>query len=85
MLKISRDNIMIKCYVDNKSLVEACYSTKAVEDKHLRINIAVLRDMISNKDISSVTWVQSAQQLAIVLTKRGASADTMVAAVVGDL
>ena len=33
---------LVKCYVD-KSLVENLYSTKLVEDKQLRINIAVIR------------------------------------------
>ena len=34
--------LKIKCFVDNKSLVDALYSCKNVEDRRLRINIAVL-------------------------------------------
>ena len=72
---------VIKCYVDNRSLVEAVHSTKAVEDKHLRIDIAALKDLLVTREVASVSWVQSARQLANVLTKRGASAETLVSAV----
>ena len=74
---------LVKCYVDNKSLVENLYSTKLVEDKQLRINIAVIRDMLERRDLSEVCWVQSARQIAIVLTKRGASAELLLSAVSG--
>ena len=61
-------------FVDNRSLVEAVHSTKNVEDKMLRINMSVLRDMLDQGDISSVEWVQSTKQLANPLTKKGANA-----------
>jgi len=72
---------VIRCYVDNKSLVEALHSTKSVEDKHLRIDIAALKDLLETQEITSVSWVRSAKQLADVLTKKGASAETLVSAV----
>ena len=72
---------LVKCYVDNKSLVDSLYSTKQVDDKHLRINLAVLGDMLERGELSSVTWVQSARQLANVFTKRGASAELLLSAV----
>ena len=72
---------LVKCYVDNKSLVDSLYSTKQVDDKHLRINLAVLGDMLERGELSSVTWVQSARQLANVFTKRGASAEPLLSAV----
>jgi hypothetical protein len=74
-------SVTVKCFVDNRSLVDALYSTKAVEDKYLRINIAVLRDMLSKHDLHSVSWVRSAHQLANVLTKRGASGASLIAAI----
>ena len=75
---------VVKCYVDNKSLVESVYSTKTIEDKHLRINMAVLRDMLSRGDLFSVSWVQSSCQLANALTKQGANVDSLIAAVSSD-
>jgi hypothetical protein len=74
---------LVKCFVDNKSLVDSLHSTKSVDDKHLRINLALLSDMLERGDLSSVTWVQSARQLANVLTKRGASAHQLLSAVGG--
>lgn len=74
-------DFLVNCLVDNRSLVDALYSTKAVDDKHLRINMAVLRDMLSRKDIHSVKWVRSAQQLANVLTKRGVCPAPLLSAI----
>ena len=71
---------IVRCYVDNRSLVESLYSTKSVDDKHLRIDMAVLRDMIHQGELQDVTWVQSAKQLANALTKSGASTAQLVEA-----
>ena len=38
---------LVKCFIDNKSLIENLYSTKLVEDKQLRINIAVIKNSLS--------------------------------------
>ena len=45
------EEITIKCKVDNKSLVDALSSSKQVDDKRLRIDIAVLDDMLERKEI----------------------------------
>ena len=54
-LNKSVSSFPVKCFVDNKSLVESMYSTKAVENEYLRINISVLRDMLASKDTLSVS------------------------------
>ena len=77
------ERVPVKCYVDNKSLVDSIYSTKSVEDKQLRINIAVLRDLVSKGDIQSVSWVRSSAQLADVLTKRDANCCPLLTAITG--
>ena len=66
-------NLKIQCFVDNKSLVDALHSSHRVEDKRLRIDIAVLQDMLSREEVTSVKWVNTEDQLANCLTKRGAS------------
>ena len=66
------DGPIVKCFVDNKSLVDSLNSTTTVEDKLLRINMAVLKDMLHRRDLHSVTWVRTAHQLANALTKKGA-------------
>jgi hypothetical protein len=83
LLNIGSHRPTVKCFVDNKSLVESLHSTKNVDDKQLRINVAVLRDMIEKKDIA-VSWVQSAKQLANALTKRGADASLLLSVVHGN-
>ena len=45
---------LLKCCVNNGSLVDALYSTKAVEDKHLQNDVVVLRDMLNHGDLSEV-------------------------------
>jgi len=82
-LNVPVESFVVKCFVDNRSLVDAVYSTKSIEDKHLRINMAVLRDMLSKHDIHSVTWVRSSQQLANALTKRGACSKSLLSAIGG--
>lgn len=64
--------LKIKCLGDNKSLVEALHSCKTIDDKRLRIDIAVLRDMLERNKIVEVTWVETSQQLADCLTIRAA-------------
>jgi hypothetical protein len=83
ILNVPTSVFPVKCFVDNRSLVDALYSTKAVEDKYLRINVAVLRDMLSKRDLASISWVRSTHQLANVLTKRGASGASLLAAITG--
>jgi hypothetical protein len=78
-----REQVNVKCYVDNKNLVESLYSSHYVEDRRLRIDIAVLQDMMKRREIHSVSWVDTKQQLADCLTKRGASAHSLKCAVSG--
>ena len=64
----------IHCFVDNKSLVDTLYSSHKVEEKRLRVDMAVFQDMMGRGEVSSVSWVDTEGQLANCLTKRGASA-----------
>ena len=73
-------DIKVSCLTDNKSLFDALHSTKKVDDKRLRIDIAVLLDMIKRKEVSSVSWIDTHKQLADCLTKGGASPQRLRAA-----
>ena len=73
----------IDCFVDNKSLCDAIYSSNAIEDRRLRIDVAVLRNMLGSKEIRKVSWVPSSEQLANCLTKRGASTQQLKAVLGG--
>lgn len=77
-------DLKINCFVDNKSLVDALYSCRSIEDRRLRIDMAVLRDMLERKEITEVAWIDTSQQLADCLTKKGASPERLRAAVSRD-
>ena len=62
----------VECFTDNDSLNKTLQTTKIVSDKRLRVDIARLREMVSEGEIN-VSWVEGKDQLADALTKRGAS------------
>ena len=71
----------IVCYTDNKSLVDVLDSKKNVDDKRLRIDLALLKEMLQSKEVASIQWVSTSGQLANCLTKRGASPAQLLAAI----
>ena len=70
--------IPIIAYVDNKSLVEAVHSTKLVEDKRLRIDIAALQEAMTRDEITAIRWIPGSEQLANCMTKKGASSCDLI-------
>ncbi|CAG2239162.1 unnamed protein product [Mytilus edulis] len=69
---VAQRTIPITAFIDNKSVTEALKSTKLVEDKRLRIDIASISEMIENSCVE-VKWCPGKVQLANSMTKRGAS------------
>ena len=65
--------INIEAYVDNRSVIEAIFSTKLVEDKRLRIDIAAIKESLQLQDVNRIKWVPGHLQLANSMTKQGAS------------
>ena len=68
-------NTIIK--TDNDSLQKAAYSTTAVEEKRLRVDIAAIRDEVRDRVIA-VEWIEKEYQLADVLTKQGAGSEKLL-------
>ena len=68
------NELKIVCYSDSKSLVEHLASTKKANDFRLRIDIARLKQMIEDKELDSVSWIKTDDQLADCFTKSNASA-----------
>ena len=62
----------VDLYTDNKSLYDAINTTNVMLDRRLRVDIASLREMSENGEVSFF-WIESKNQLADVLTKKGAS------------
>lgn len=65
-------NLPIVCLTDCYSLKDAILSTKQVAEKTLRIEINSIRELLQQKQISEVKWIESENQLADCLTKKGA-------------
>ena len=64
--------ISILAYIDNKSSDESLRSTKQVQEKRLRIDIAEVQRMLESKEINEINWIPSIKEnLADGLTKRG--------------
>ena len=64
-------------------MCDAVHSTKTIEDKRLKIDIGILREMLHNREISSIEWIDSDKQLADPLTKGGASMNKLIEALNG--
>ena len=85
-LKCKQSEITIECYIDNKSLKEAIYSTKSHTDKRLKIDLAVIKDMVLHQEIDAVIWIAAENQLADCLTKSGSSTANLLNALnTGDI
>ena len=68
----------MKIITDNKSLVQAVNSVTPVEDKRLRIEIAMLQESLQKKEFSDICLVPSKHNVANALTKQGASCTTLL-------
>lgn len=73
ILGVRYKTIPIIAYTDIKSVIEAVFSTKLVDDKRLRIDIAAIREFITANDINQIKWCPGDIQLADCMTKQGAS------------
>ena len=70
LLNRKSQDIPLEAVTDSKSLYEASYSQKSMKDRRLRIDLSIMREYILNEKCL-VTWVQTDEQLADVLTKDG--------------
>ena len=73
ILNLRDKSVSVNTIVDNKSTVDAIHSTAPVEDKKLRRDVARIKQMMSSKEIQSVSWCPGKEQLADCMTKRTAS------------
>ena len=76
-LGISALEIPIKAHIDSNNLYQAIISTKFVEDKRLRLDIAQIQEEVQDQKVQ-VKWVNLESMLADCLTKRNAKADTLM-------
>lgn len=65
------NNIKIFCKTDNSCLYDSVHSSTQILDKRLRIEMAILREMIDRKEIAEISWISTDVQIADSLTKKG--------------
>ena len=68
----SQSSIDIECFTDNQSLFDTVHSTNSIINKRLRVDMAILREMVHKKEVL-IKWIETKDQLADALTKKGAS------------
>ena len=73
IIGIPHKTIPINAYVDNKSVIEAVHSTKRVDDKRLRVDIAAINESLTRIEVSEIKWCPGNIHFADCMTKRGAA------------
>ena len=46
IMGLDSKTIPIKAYIDNKSVIEAILSTRMVDDKRLRVDVAAIQELL---------------------------------------
>ena len=70
-------DIPIIAWTDSNNVHKSVHSTSSVEDYKLRLDIACIKENMLKENIV-VKWCRGEQMLANVLTKKGASADSLL-------
>ena len=73
-----KQNVLAECRTDSCRLYDAVHSIRAITDKRLRIDIALLQEMLLKKKISRTKWIASHEQIADCLTKQEASSNNLI-------
>ena len=69
---LQKKSVPIDAHVDNKTIVEAMYSTKSVDNKHLQIDIIAVKESVASGDVRCIKWCPGSVQLANCMTKKEA-------------
>ena len=76
--EVCKCTIGVHCWVDHKGAVQSINSTNSMIDKRLRIDTAMIRQMIDQTKISFIANCPGKDQLADCLTKRGADGSSLL-------
>ena len=71
-------SIEIECFTDNHQLYDSVWSIRPIQDRRLRMEVAILREMLDKKEITKINWIDKHNQLADCLTKNGASSEKLI-------
>ena len=50
------DLFPIDCHTDSNSLVDTINSTKTVTEKHLEVDVCIIREITEKNEVQSVSW-----------------------------
>ena len=78
--RVEPNKIPIFAYIDNNDLYSALHSTTLVSDKKLRIDIAAIKQTMSEENVA-VKWLRSSEMIADCLTKKGADSTTLMSVI----
>ena len=70
-LKDVAETMPITCKTDNSGVYSSVYSSTQILDKRLRIEMAILRELLEKREINTLQWVPTDYQIADSLTKGG--------------
>ena len=70
--------IPITCKTDNNGMYDSAHSTTQILNKRLRIEMAILREMLQQQEILQMVWVSKDKQIADGLTKKGVVSLTLL-------
>ena len=62
--------INVEALTDNKGLWENLHNTRQCDEKLLRNSVALMKEMLENKEVDKIEWVDTTKMLADILTKR---------------
>ena len=82
---LKESNIKIRLITDNKSLMENASSITLLEDKRLRIEMAILCESLEKGVLERIVWISSKDNLANSLTKAGASTRFLIDVIMHNL
>ena len=71
-------NMKTECFTGNYQLYDSVCSIRPIQDRNLRTEIALLREMINKKEITKINWIENKYQIADCLTKYGASSEKIL-------
>ena len=76
-LRLDESAIPIKSYIHSNNPYQVIKSTKSVEDRRLRLDIAQIQECVKESKVE-IAWVKADKMLADCLTKRGGKTDGLM-------
>ena len=55
----------VESLIDNKSIFDIIHSTKMTNDKHVRVDLATIKEMMEKKELCKVQWILASQSPVI--------------------